>query len=214
MQLDLSDDLLLVDGLQPVAVRLVGEAFDRQVADALRRDVSIREVAASNGDYRLGDTRWHLPATELCEPPILGSTITDREGTAWTVLAVGKQTLGTRWACTCRAIEIAEGLDKTITIERMLLSKGLHGEHVIDGWAPVYVNLRAKIQPQSTDVSEEHSRRLARVSHTVYVATPVDLKVKDRVRCGEKSYGVLSVRNAERIDTLTEIDVVEDPWPI
>lgn len=214
MQLDLSQDLLLTDGLQAVSVRLVGEAFDRQVSHALRRDVSIREVAASNGDYRLGDTRWHLPATEFCDPPTLGSMITDCDGVTWTVLSVGKQTLNTRWACTCRAIEITEGLSQTISIERMKLGKGEYGEQTIEAWVPAYTNLRAKIQPQSTDIAEEHGRRLARVTHTVYVATQVELQAKDRVRCGSKSYGVVAVRNAERIDTLTEIDVVEDPWPL
>lgn len=214
MELDLSGDLLLVDGLQPVSIRLAGEAFDRPVPDALRRDVSVREVAASNGDYRLGDTRWHLPTCEFCREILPGTTITDGDGTVWTVLTVGKQTLSTRWACTARAIEITAGLSQTISIERMVLGKGEHGQQVIESWSPLYAGVRAKIQPQSTDMEGERSRRTARVTHTVYVAAQVTLKEKDRIRCGDRKFGVRAVRNAERIDLLTEIDVEEDLWPV
>jgi len=72
------------------------------VDGALRRALS---KALFGGELNLlpGDLVWHLPNTNMgAAVPKVGDTITDSTSVIWAVLAVSKDTLGTRWRCITR----------------------------------------------------------------------------------------------------------------
>ena len=89
---DLSDDLgRIADGLEAVTLARRGSTpggTPAPIAHALRRSVSIREAAASDGRYTTADVTWHLPVAELGQAPRLGNLIRSGDGRQWTVLEV------------------------------------------------------------------------------------------------------------------------------
>jgi hypothetical protein len=97
---DPSTDLVdVADGLEAVTLIPRRASEGTTIAHALPRMVSLREAAASGGQYTQADVRWHLPVEEYATRPALGDVIQDGDGTRWTVLEVEKATMGTRWGC-------------------------------------------------------------------------------------------------------------------
>ena len=59
--------------------------MEEQVASALRRPVSLREIEASSGTLQHGDVKFQVPAAGLTFAPAAGDTVTDDESD-WDVL--------------------------------------------------------------------------------------------------------------------------------
>ena len=76
MALDLAasiaDDCDYFDGLQEVLVTDRDGGFSQTVSTALRRAITTREIARSNGRYTSDDANWHLKVNELTQRPKLG----------------------------------------------------------------------------------------------------------------------------------------------
>ena len=67
-----SDFAQVADALEPATLRRADGSGSTAVASALRRAVTTREAAASDGKYTTSDVHWHLAAAELPAPPRLG----------------------------------------------------------------------------------------------------------------------------------------------
>lgn len=213
MTLQLTDDLAMADGLEPVTLLARDGSELATIESALRRAVTTTEAAASNGLYQQGDVRWHVPVSALAEAPALGTRLVDGADGQWTVLGVERATLGTRWACTTRNLALTGGLSERVTIQLATVSKGEHGEPVLL-WNDWRTGVAARVQPQTAEVSIEHQRRMVRLTHIAYLAEPLELSSLHRVVRGDATYAVLRLRRAERIDALTEVDLAETPWPL
>ncbi len=213
MSLTLTDDLAMADGLETVTLEARDGSELATIAGALRRAITTAEAAASNGWHQTGDVRWHLPVAALPEAPPLGSRLVDAADGQWTVLAVERATLGTRWACDTRNLALTGGLDERVTIQLAAVSKGEHGEPIL-AWSDWRTGVAARVQPQSAEATVEHQRRMVRVSHVAYLAEPLELSHLHRIVRGDTNYAVLRLRRAERIDALTEVDLAETPWPL
>lgn len=102
---DLSADCVSLDGSETVSVTLrrPDGRIVVSVAGALRRALS-RSARAFDGLSLVGDEIvWHLPQLGLGADEELhpGDTITVG-GEVWSLLAVSRESLNTRWRCTCR----------------------------------------------------------------------------------------------------------------
>ena len=108
----------IADQLEAVTLRRADGSAFATIGAALRRAVTTREAAASDGRYTASDVRWHLPAAELAAPPIweIGSS-TPAAG-CWTILETRLQTCGSRWECVTRNLALAGGLTSFVTILR------------------------------------------------------------------------------------------------
>lgn len=109
-----TSDLAIADGIETVALVRRGDDPDAPgtvIQNVLRRAVTTREVAASDGRYTTSDVTWHIPAAELADPPQVGDMLRDSGGQRWTVLEVAATALGSRWRCTARRLAVVEGLD-------------------------------------------------------------------------------------------------------
>lgn len=122
-----TDFVDIVDGLEAVTLNRRGSSSDVSVTSALQRNVSTAEVAGSDGKYRAGDVRWHLPASEVSATPQLGDWIVDAASARWQVLEVRQDTLSRRWRCVTRNLVIAYGLNDTVVIEEAVYTKGTGG---------------------------------------------------------------------------------------
>ncbi len=168
-----TDFATVADGLE--AVTLVRrEGRSTPLAGALRRAVTSREAAASDGKYTAADVRWHLAANELDAPPQLGDQIVDGEGESWTILHTRLATVSSRFECVARNLTIAAGLDTLITIRRERITKGPSGA-AERSWEDYRSGVRAKIQEQAATRSEQHDRQSGIVTARIYVAEQIEV---------------------------------------
>jgi hypothetical protein len=173
--LDVQTDFAIVaDRLEPVTLER-RDGASVPLAGALRRAVTTREAAISDGKYTSGDVRWHLSAAELAKPPRLGDRIIDGGDQSWTILELRLATCGSRFECVTRNLAIAAGLDTLISIRRDLVVKGVNGA-AERSWQSYRTNVRARIQEQTAERSEQHGRQSGVVTAKIYLAEqiPVD----------------------------------------
>ena len=102
---DIANDYEVFDGTETVTYSNVANgavsSTDATVPGALRRNVQKSQLG---GELALTpqDLVWHLPVATLTGTPKVGDTITDSGSVVWNMLAVSKDTLGTRWRCITR----------------------------------------------------------------------------------------------------------------
>ncbi|MCH8047495.1 MAG: head-tail adaptor protein [Planctomycetes bacterium] len=204
----------VVDRLEAVTVADVSAATNTPVASALRRAVTTREAAASEGKYTESDVVWHLPASLLTSPPAVGDTITDAAATVWTILEVQQAAADSRWRCVARVAAIDGGFNETIDIQLATWNKGSAGA-ATPAWANVQTGLSARIQPHRMDIRAEHGRRTVRTTHRIYVSQQVSVNENHRIKDGGGGvYHVVASEKSDRIDALMVIHVVQTPWPV
>lgn len=212
---DIAGDYAYLDGTEAVTLTKPGTTSTTSVSAALRRRVTTREAAASNGHYTTADVAWHLPQSLVTTQPALGDKVLDSSSVYWTILSVSRDTLGTRWRCISRDLAVANRLDTFVTIEYSTIAKGVGGAVERD-WSDWRSGVRARIQPQAVTQDVENRTRVGRATHVVFCdldAGELSAAVRFRVRDeAGATYTVLAVRAPERIDELTQLDVVETPW--
>lgn len=208
-----TDFLSVTDGLAAVTLLRRGSSTTTAIAHALRRAISKRELAASNGLYVAEDCRYHLSVSECAAAPRLGDVILDAAGTRWTILDVAKETMGTRWACNCRDVAAVHRLDCCVDILRATYAADDAGA-AEPTWTVYRSGVRARIQPATTDMRIENEARIAAKGYTIYADTDADLDTTHRVR-GPNGvmYKILRVTGAERIGELVTIEAEVTPWP-
>lgn len=97
----------IADGLRPVTLSPVDKVNVPDII-SLRRAVTHKEAAKSNGRYTTSDSVFHVSTVAYAERLPLGSVIIEADGTQWVVLEHAKQTLLARWRYVVRLLEIIE----------------------------------------------------------------------------------------------------------
>lgn len=203
-----TDFAQVADALEPVTLRRSDGSGASSLAGALRRAVTTREAAASDGKYTSSDVRWHLPADELSAPPRLGDQIVDASGESWTILETQLATCGSRWQCTTRNLALAGGLNTYITILREVAAKGPSGA-VEATWAPVANLVRARIQELSAVRNEQHGRQSGTVRAKIYLAEQILVDNGNRVQAADGTvYEVTGYELADSISSLFTINAL------
>jgi hypothetical protein len=214
-----TNDLLTVaDGTEAVTLlrrgRMPGDA-GTPIAHALRRAITAGEAAMINtGDVRkqvpsggrqlADDLVWHLPAAELPEAPRLGDVILDGDGRRWTILAVKRATLGSRWRCETRDVAIAAGLDDAISVQKNV------GTAASPVWQTWKTGIRARIQPlkMTVDPGDDVTEPSTVSRYRVFLEENLDLDHTCRIRGVDGSvYTILSSTGAEQIGQLQVVEV-------
>jgi hypothetical protein len=209
MDFDPTDDFPNTsDGLTAVTVTRPGGSSSTEVSHALRRPIRTREAEKSGGRYTASDVTWHLPASELSAAPRPGDVIVDAEGQRWTLLDVTQTTLGARWRCVSRNLAVVHGLDAYVDVEKAEYAKGAGGADQ-PTWHTWRTGLRAKIQPARILVRHEHQRQVTTAGFKVLLLDHVAVDHTCRIKGSDGTlYRVVGYRKADRIDALSEIDVV------
>lgn len=202
----------ITDGLEAVTLSQRGST-DTAVTNALKRAITTREAAASQGRYTAADVRWHIPIEECVVTPAMGDVIIDGDSVRWTVLEVQKATLESRWACVCRDVAIVAGLDDTIIVDVATYTKGDGGAEEAT-WRVFQSGVRARIQPDRVEVRIENDARIASKRYLIYADAALDLDQTYRIKDREgNTYTILSITNAERVGEVMTIEAEVSPWP-
>lgn len=115
--LDLDDDFDVFDNTEEVTLTQVGTNVAVEVC-ALRRQISVREAAASGGAYTAGDVAFSIRRSKVCKtPPGVGSLITTADAELFTILGVDLASLKSRFRCHCRQPIMQTNLDQLLDIQ-------------------------------------------------------------------------------------------------
>lgn len=211
---DIADDLLEMDGVAQVTLtRRVGNP--QLEVNVLRRKISNREMAISDGRYSSSDARFHIQVNLFDNEnpaPVIGDTITDADGDTWTILAVSKTTLDTRYACHCRNLAITEGVSTLVEVQIATYVKGSYGEQVAT-WATVegMDSVRAKIQLVSGDRSVDNDRLSQSEKYQIFFLAEWTATPSHRIiGPDDTKYRVLGVNNPQDITQLFSVDAEID----
>src|SRR5689334_17869916 len=101
---DIAGDFAAVaDGLES-ATLFAPSGSSAPLTALLRRAITTKEAAESNGKYTTADFVMHFPVSAA--NPIVGGTLVVGSD-SYTILDISKQTLRNRWRCMCRLLAIA-----------------------------------------------------------------------------------------------------------
>lgn len=224
--LDLTQDYLVWDNRETITVYPAPrrENLSFPVENAKRRNLTTKELAASQGAYTSLDRVWLLPVLESqalhdAYPLSPWFVIEDAQGSPWTVLEAGLNTWETWWRCVTRNLIVAANLQDLITIERPEITEGESGEPVY-AWPPqagayVVENFAAKVQITDAEPTMVNGVETAARSYDVILSAQIDIRKDDRVvwlnsdRQGDNPRGMVlqwqRLWNPERIDELPRL---------
>ena len=204
LSLDCNDNAVF-DGAEAVTLRPRGETIGATIPRALRRRIEQQEAEPSDGTCLATDVRWHLPAGEVADEPLPGATIVDSQGEIWTMLSVERQTLGSRYVCTCRNLAIAGGLNEYITLERAVWSLDAHGAPLAT-WTQAGPPLRARLHPLDAESTTQHDQTTLRRRFRIYVTETIPLDASTRLVHDGARYRIISYERPARIDALFAVE--------
>jgi len=197
----------ITDGLEAVTLVRRGKT-STSVAKALQRAISTHEVEISDGKYRAGDVRWHLPAAEVTTAPEPGDKIKDAGGNYYTLLDVQAATLENRWRCIARNVEVANLLNDTFSFEKATFSKGTQGAAEASYTGDMVA--RGRLQPVDTTMVVEAGAKRSAKRWRLFVASDLAITHEHRVKGpGGTYYTILSTAGQERIGEVQTVEVSE-----
>ena len=214
---DVSNDFeTVVDGLSICTLTRAADGTTETLGTVLapaclRRNISAREAGQSEGKYTTSDVRWHIDSEVPSGAPKLGDTLTDVVGIVWTILEVDIATFGTRYACTCRNLAIASGLDQYVTLQRANMTTGASGQQV-PSWQNLYANVQAKVQKLSATPQQSHGTRFMRNTYMVYLSQTYALAEADRILWKDKVLTIERMEHPDDIAALSQVLCNDGPW--
>lgn len=201
-------DWAVMDGTAAVTLTPSGSGSADAVAHALSRQITNKEAAESNGAYVIGDLVWSLPVEEVSVAPKPRDTITEADGTIWTIIAVDRATLRTRYRCWCKRYRLEDLLDTTVDIELGTAVSGVRGQ-VTFTYTTAYASVAARIQPISMTAEAEAERRILAPTHMIYLGSAVTVDARHRIKHGSTYYRLVSVKGQESLNGLTVLEVAK-----
>ena len=202
----------VVDGLEAITLDRRGSTPNTDITHALQRAITNAEVEASNGLYRMGDVRWHIPDVEAGTAPRLGDVVVDASSDRYTIIDAQYATLEARWRLICRNLRMVFQLDDTITLLRAVYTKSTGG--AAEPTWHVWRTVDARIQPQTFDIGVENTAKRLVKGVDIFIAESLDIDTEHRVRGRDGTiYKIASYAGAERIGELSTISAEVTPWP-
>lgn len=209
VQFDPADDFSsVVDRGEAVTLRRPGSSTTTATSGALRQTVTTQEAETSQGEYTLSDVVWHLPASDISDPPIPADVIVDADAARWTILAVARTAADSRWRCVCRNLAVAHRLDQFVDIERAVHGKDIRGAKQTS-WHLWRTGLAAKIQPLAARNTDNHQQDVTLGEFRIYLAEPVEVDHNHRLKGPDGTrYQITGFKKPDRIDALLEVSAV------
>jgi hypothetical protein len=127
-QYDFSADFLTLDNLQPLTLRITGQA-DQPIASAQDHPADTTDPDRAGGQVKQGDRYWVWPIANTPVQPPLGSLLIDQDGNNWTILSLTKkQTPQGVWTARTRNLAVANGLNNVAQVWKATYAKSPAGE--------------------------------------------------------------------------------------
>lgn len=209
----IGDFELIADGQE--AVTLIdrdGNEFSRE--HSLRREIKRQEVFRSNGYYQQGDSVFNLSTTEQQIEPGLGWIVRTDDFGDFTILGVQRQTLGDRWRCVARNLDVTYRLENLVEILKKDKVRSASGAFEVQ-WVATQIEVRARIQAQE-------ARRVVENGRTVYPERALCVLKTQQAIDGSnlirdhlgRIWKVVQMSNKDRIDVLFELELERTAWPM
>lgn len=205
---DIASDMDLMDGFEAVTV-IARDVTWLELAVALPRRISVREVAASNGAFRAGDKRWHTKAN-LANIPKPGDILTpDATSEDEIVLGVDPQTLETRLAIITRRVVIEGSESVTATVETPVNQVDASGARIM-AYVRKGADVTARLQPLDTAAQSVTDGIVGpQRRYRLYTRTRLSLAPRDTIRIGARRFAWLASASDEDMTTLPSVELTE-----
>ena len=198
------------DQLEPVTLRRRGSTQALVIETAFRQQSVMKEMQPSGGAVLQTDATWQLqlPAEET--PPQIGDTVIDQQKNRWTILKTEEFPLLGRWKCVCRELRIAHGCVDRVDIERAVWDDLGNGPEIVD-WKYICMALPVKIQLDEMISDTSTNPPTQQMLFEIILGESIPLEPDDRfIAENGTSYRLLSLQQADRIDTLPVASVVQE----
>jgi hypothetical protein len=213
-----SDFSLYVDNLTTLTLAVRGGST-YTVLFAHKNQIGLKEHVPSGGDVKQGDVIWQfsvdctytsggsssgLALESLTEIP-LGSTLTEANGTVWTILTATLQVWTSKWECACRNLTVVASLDTVVTVQVANYTKDDVTGELRENWATVTSTLAAKIQPEQDTVEVKQGQTQTDRTYRITLATELTIIPRASYRIVDASgytYKMKSYHASSRIDQL------------
>ena len=204
----IADDMDIFDGTQTVSITYREDDETVAVPKALLRKISTSEAANSNGQYLSSDVICNVRGSSIVTAPKVGDTLTDASDVAWTILAVHRATLGTRWRLILRDRSISSTtvtLDSLINIEVASYTKSDGGSQTAT-WSTLQEDVAAHIQDNGANAVVENGKREVEAQFSIFCEDQYVVGENHRIVDSEGTvYRVTGYRNRDSITDLYEI---------
>lgn len=205
------------DGKTPAPATPASRNKPLYVEVAKRRNLTVRELAASGGAYTSLDQIWLIPdalfPVGLLSKPgdVVVELDGDQQGARWTVLEAGRGKNRQTRRLTCRDLVLSLDLADAITIERPAISydaagapvKAFPSDAINPGGVVLYAALVCRVQLVEKKSEEERGTRGLGGAYEITVSQELDVTQEDRVLLANGLYlDIVGYRNAQRIDLL------------
>ena len=203
--LDIADDLLLVDGLQPMTLVIAGKSI--ALPHVLDEPPHTHEMAPSNATVLQGDHFFVWPAKDSVQPPV-GAHLIDSRSDRWVILDVEYQDLVDTYECQCRRLWISDTLKDVATVLKATFTKAEGGDARAH-WKRAMPDVPARFQPATADAVVMLDAEYAKDAYLVYFACNMPALIASaEYRLRDKAgnvYRVLTSVNSQRIDVLPHV---------
>lgn len=210
------------DNTESVTFTSHARAFDTAygLTNCVRRAPTWKELAASGGVYSAIDVVWLLPAALVTAAGATGTkrpkpadTITDSDGTVYTVLAADYQATRSTWRLITRDMVIAYDLQDTLTLRRPTLATDAAAGRTYSTYTTISSGIACRFQETEASTQDERGKRVTVKRYSVWVATRLYPTIEDQVLDQDSNvYEVRGWRDADRIDQLQMLDCERRGW--
>lgn len=206
----------IVDGLKPITLVPANGAAVPGIT-SLRRAVTHKEAAASNGRYTTSDTVFHVSTVDYAPRLPLGSQIIEAGGERWTVLEHAYQTLLARWRYVVRRLDTGLDVGNPGTVFREVAT---YAKSETGALEPTWVrdaaptNVRFEPIEDSRQVENDIAHFPSRF--VGYFETEIEITVKVRFVDTAKNiiYKPVKAMDREKLGELFAVECEVTRWPL
>jgi hypothetical protein len=209
MNFDFTADFYTLDNLEPLTLRISGQA-DQLIPAALNEPAEWIEADKAGGNVLEGDRLWIWPIVATPARPPLGSLLADQYGTFWTILGVTRKDAVNVWEAHARNLSVVYGLDNLASVLEASYTKSPGGE-ALPTWTQVLSGIPARFQPFTQDAQILEDAEWPKTTYHVILGRdifsaeiPVEPASADYriVDSAGRHYRIMQYQRAQRIDLL------------
>lgn len=211
--LDLDEDFEVFDNTEEVTLTLAGSNASVEVC-ALRRQLSVREAAASGGAYTSRDVQFSIRRSKVCKtPPGVGSLITSRDGELFTVYGVDTASLKSRYRCWCREPIMQSSLDQLLSVESPTYSLDEY-DAPYTTWVTVHTNVPGKIYVVDTENEVAREDRQFKPKVMIYLVGVNNIEPNWRIKDEAGNYYNVSKVTTPPLGGLVALEATSARTPV
>ena len=209
MIFDHTADFYMLDNLEPITLRIAGQA-DQAIPQALSEPADWKDPDQAGGNVLEGDILWVWPIVATPTQPPLGSLLIDSNGTAWTILNVTRKQHVQTWEAHTRNLSIVYGLNNFASVYKATYAKSPGGE-ALATYSLLLSGIPARFQPIETEAQILEDSAWPKTTYHVYLGQdifspqiPVEPASADYrlVDSAGRHFRIVQYQRAERIDVL------------